>query len=224
MEQIRRKTMVKSDGEGKPPRKTITLPELDMRVLRIVIHGELVMFQRPSELTLSGIAESQSGLPEARGRRNKPPRDPEAEYQAVMYRTDAGEVGGPAGQILAGIYEVAPDAGVPRTKVKRGLSISIPVIPVIGDGPHMDMRGVRRQGKIQVAYRPLWKDWEAEVPLEYDAKIFPEPHGVAVITNLLRRAGRSYGWGEGRPGSPDSMGMPGFGVYHVKGVGMEGRN
>ncbi len=62
--------------------------------------------------------------------------------------------------------------------------------------------------------RPCWDPgWEADLVIEFDADFLNEEE----VTNLLYRAGRQVGIGEGRPMSPKSNGC-GWGRFDVVGA------
>ena len=65
-------------------------------------------------------------------------------------------------------------------------------------------------GVADVRIRPMWKQWSAKVTVEFDADMIT---GESVI-NLLDRAGRQVGVGEGRPFSNNSVGQ-GWGTFSV---------
>jgi hypothetical protein len=56
----------------------------------------------------------------------------------------------------------------------------------------------------------LWREWEANLPLRWDADQF----SATDVFNLTARAGLQVGIGEGRPSSPNSFGL-GWGLFEV---------
>ena len=72
------------------------------------------------------------------------------------------------------------------------------------------MRVRNDNGVIDIRVRPMWRTWWADVTIEFDGDmISPES-----VVNLLDRAGRQVGIGEGRPFSKNSSGM-GWGRFAV---------
>jgi hypothetical protein len=86
-----------------------------------------------------------------------------------------------------------------------------PLVRIQGD-PEQSLLPVRNQtGVIDLRMRPLWREWAASLSIRFDAEQFSPQD----ITNLLVRAGRQVGIGEGRPDSRDSNGME-YGLFHVE--------
>ena len=65
-------------------------------------------------------------------------------------------------------------------------------------------------GVTTVVHRPMWREWELQVRVRWDADQF----SVTDVSNLLQRAGQQVGIGEGRYSSPQSNGL-GWGVFGV---------
>lgn len=78
--------------------------------------------------------------------------------------------------------------------------------------PHYHECAVRLEtGVADIRARPMWDaGWTATVRLSIDQTTISRESAV----NLLHRAGRQVGIGEGRPGSPKSCGM-GWGVFDI---------
>jgi len=83
---------------------------------------------------------------------------------------------------------------------------------VIGDlipikcakGPKMRTDMVRiGQGTSDVRYRPEYKDWSCELPIEYNANVI----SAEQIVNMFNTAGFSTGVGEWRPERGGQYGM-----------------
>ena len=69
---------------------------------------------------------------------------------------------------------------------------------------------VRQQMTTDIRVRPAWRDWNVRLRVVYDADQFTQQD----IVNLLTRAGRQVGVGEGRPLSKSSNGM-GWGLFRL---------
>ena len=63
-------------------------------------------------------------------------------------------------------------------------------------------------GVIDLRARPMWQEWAFTLRLTYDGDQF----SAEDVTNLVFRAGRQVGVGEGRPDSKKSAGM-GWGLF-----------
>lgn len=86
-----------------------------------------------------------------------------------------------------------------------------PLVRLIAGEPERTESLVRNDnGGADIRIRPMWREWEADVSIEFDADmITPES-----VVNLLDRAGRQVGVGEGRPFSKNSVGQ-GWGTFQV---------
>ena len=65
-------------------------------------------------------------------------------------------------------------------------------------------------GVADIRWRPMWREWSAQVSIEWDVDQF----AAQDLLNLMARAGKQVGIGEGRPNSPNSNGL-GFGRFEV---------
>jgi hypothetical protein len=65
-------------------------------------------------------------------------------------------------------------------------------------------------GVVDLRVRPMWREWEAVVRINFDADQFT----LTDITNLLQRVGMQVGLGEGRPDSRKSAGL-GWGTFQL---------
>lgn len=69
----------------------------------------------------------------------------------------------------------------------------------------------RTTGNCAIQCRPIWDKWSAIVRVQYDADQF----NLTDVTNLMIRAGRQVGIGEGRPDSKNSCGR-GWGKFKIQ--------
>jgi hypothetical protein len=65
-------------------------------------------------------------------------------------------------------------------------------------------------GSADIRVRPMWREWNATVNIEFDADMIT----AESVVNLLDRAGRQVGICEGRPFSKESCGQ-GWGTFTV---------
>lgn len=134
-------------------------------------------------------------------------RDPEAEGEAAMYRTEDGKPGILAVAIKAAVIEAAhQDLGIPKTLVRKSLFIRplgrevvIPLETISGKGEvkysiEEDMVRVG-QGSADLRYRPYFYDWAVTTEWEIDADLLKDDD----LLKLLDRAGFGVGVHEWRP-------------------------
>ena len=89
---------------------------------------------------------------------------------------------------------------------------SIPLVRIQSEGGHIKhVAAVRNAtGVLDLRARPMWHDWKITLRIEFDADQF----SLSDVVNLLSRAGRQAGIGEGRPDSKASAGQ-GWGTFRV---------
>jgi hypothetical protein len=85
-----------------------------------------------------------------------------------------------------------------------------PLVRIVGE-PHIHEASVRNEsGVADIRWRPMWNEWSAVVRVTWDEDQF----SATDVMNLMLRAGLQVGIGEGRPSSPNSMGL-GWGRFEV---------
>ena len=155
-----------------------------------------------------------------KGKAGRDPRDYEADFVGAQHRSVAGWNGIPAPAFRAAMIDACRTVGLVMTKAKMAVFIVLdgfdaddgtPLVKINGGPPERREDLVRNDnGSADVRIRPMWRAWSANVTLEFDADmITPES-----VVNLLDRAGRQVGVGEGRPFSKESVGQ-GWGTFRV---------
>jgi len=136
-----------------------------------------------------------------RKKQPKVARDPEAQAQACMYRTDDGKPGLPILAFKASLIAAAhKDLGIEKTIVRKALFVPCKdgnkCVPMVASEP-ICREDIVRVGMAQtdLRYRPEFREWSAEISVNYDAEMLSEQD----IINLVNRAGFSVGIGEWRP-------------------------
>lgn len=134
-------------------------------------------------------------------------RDPDAEGESAMYRTEDGKPGVLAVAIKAAVIESAhQDLGIPKTLVRKALFIQpmgrevvLPLETASGKGKlkytiEEDMVRVG-QGSADLRYRPYFYDWAVTTEWEIDSELLKDED----LLKLLDRAGFGVGIHEWRP-------------------------
>lgn len=154
----------------------------------------------------------------------KEPKDPQADFEAAMYRTSDGGYGFPsvafknaavtAGTSVAGLTKIAArqafhilgeDADI--AGAFNGSKSRVNLVKIEGGTPQMREDVVRvGMGTADLRYRPEFTDWHAKILVRYNTNVLSE----AQILNLLNVAGFAVGVGEWRPEKDGQYGM-----FHV---------
>lgn len=148
-------------------------------------------------------------------------REYDVEFEAAQHISTAGWCGIPCPAFRSAMIDACRTVGLVMTTSKMAVFIipdgfdgrdGTPLVRIIGDKPERLDAAVRNaDGSVDIRVRPIWRKWEAAVTIEFDADMI----SAESVVNLLDRAGRQVGVGEGRPFSKKSVGQ-GWGTFTVK--------
>lgn len=198
---------------------TVAAPRMKVAVTRITGTAPLMIhrFSKKAEL----MAKHEAGSRANAGKKDKPARDFEADYEAARYRdVEKGWDGFHAAAIRNALISACRIVGIKMTQMKLTVFIEAdgydedgtPLIRIYGK-PVMDVRPtINSTGVIDLRARPRWDKWHANLRVRYDADMI----SFTDLSNLLMRAGQQVGIGEGRPDSKKSAGI-GYGLFDVVG-------
>ena len=155
-----------------------------------------------------------------KGKAARDPRNYEDDFISAQHIAVAGWNGIPCPAFRAAMIDACRTVGMVMTKAKMSVFVlpdgfdkddGTPLVRLLAEKPERTESLVRNDnGSADIRVRPMWREWEADVTLEFDADmITPES-----VINLLDRAGRQVGVGEGRPFSKNSVGQ-GWGTFAV---------
>jgi hypothetical protein len=155
-----------------------------------------------------------------KGKAARPPRDYDDDFIQSQHISVAGWNGIPCPAFRAAMIDACRTVGMVMTKAKMAVFVipdgfdkddGTPLVKLVANAPERTESLVRNDnGGADIRIRPMWREWQADVSLEFDADmITPES-----VINLLDRAGRQVGVGEGRPFSKNSVGQ-GWGTFTV---------
>jgi hypothetical protein len=157
---------------------------------------------------------------EKRAKTERPPRDYEDDFLQAQHISVAGWNGIPCPAFRAAMIDACRTVGMVMTRAKMAVFVlpdgfdkddGTPLVRIIGDAPERTESLVRNDnGGADIRIRPMWREWEADISLEFDADMIT----ASSVVNLLDRAGRQVGVGEGRPYSKNSVGQ-GWGTFTV---------
>jgi len=151
----------------------------------------------------------------------RPPRDYQEDFMQARHISADGWDGIACPAFRAAMIDACRTVGLVMTKAKMSVFViadgfdradGTPLVKIIGGDPERAESLVRNDnGSADIRIRPMWREWAANVTVEFDADmITPES-----VVNLLDRAGRQVGVGEGRPFSKNSVGQ-GWGTFTVE--------
>lgn len=157
---------------------------------------------------------------EKKGKASRPPRNYEADFEQCQHKTVAGWNGIPCPAFRAAMIDACRTTGTVMTRAKMSVFVipdgfdaddGTPLVRIVAKAPERTDSLVRNDnGAADVRIRAMWREWEAAVTLEFDADMIT----LESVANLLDRAGRQVGVGEGRPFSKNSVGQ-GWGTFTV---------
>jgi len=200
----------------------IVIPPPNIKRVVATIEGTTPYVQNKfSEKARNAIREAQEAGSTARKGKKREPKDFQKACDAALHVSTEGWYGIPAAAFRCAMIDACRLVGFKMTIAKCSLV-------TIADGFDEDETGMVKitkgepkmsvlpvplpaSGTMDLRARPMWgPGWQANVTIEFDADQF-QPVDVL---NLLIRAGRQIGVGEGRPFSKNSAGC-GWGTFRV---------
>ena len=159
------------------------------------------------------------GAEEAKTERE--PRDYDRDFLGAQHISTAGWHGIPCVAFKAAMIDACRTVGLVMTRSKMSLFIppdgydleeGTPLVRIDSPQPPARTESLVRNdnGGADIRIRPMWREWGANVTVEFDADMIT----IDSVVNLLDRAGRQVGIGEGRPFSKNSVGQ-GWGTFTV---------
>ena len=167
------------------------------------------------------MREAQEAGSKSRKGTKREPKDFQAMYEAAQHRLDGGGWGIPAPAFRNACISACRLCGFKMTVAKLSVFVladgydeddATPLVAITKGKPQYLESVVRlATGTTDLHARPMWKPgWQAKLRIEFDGDQF----SLEDVANLLSRAGRQVGVGEGRPDSKSSAGL-GWGLFKV---------
>ena len=176
----------------------VKLTPIKRQIVKMRIVGTSPLIQHQwDEKALGMIRDKHAG----KKTKARDVRDPQAEGEAAMYRTDKGKYGVPAMAIKSAIITAAhKDIGIEKTLVRKALFLvcndSKKILPMDCDAPEIVEDTVRvGAGSADLRYRPYFYRWAVDLTWEIDGELLR----VEDLLNLIDRAGFGVGICEWRP-------------------------
>lgn len=168
------------------------------------------------------MADMATPKAEKKGKGARPPRNYDEDFNGAQHKTVAGWIGIPCTALRAAMIDACRTVNLVMTKAKMSVFVlpdgfdaedGTPLVRLQSPAPpeRTEMLVRNDNGSADIRIRPMWREWWADVTVEFDADmISPES-----VVNLLDRAGRQVGIGGGRPFSKNSVGQ-GWGTFTVE--------
>ena len=202
--------------------ETVAVSAPNFQTAHFRIKGATPYMQaRFGEKAMQAMRSTQATGSTARKRPPRKARDFDRDFQEAQHRSKEGWVGIPAPAFRNACIDACRMVGFEMTRAKMSIFIepdgfdAVDVTPLVRlDAPEperTEMVTRNATGVADIRVRPLWREWGADLRVQFDADQFT----LADVANLLTRAGRQVGIGEGRPFSKKSAGLD-FGRFSVE--------
>lgn len=197
----------------------IKAPNFEVAVIPIRGTAPLVMHRFSSETKAGLMAKHEEGSKKAAGKKDKPPRDFEKDYQGAFHTAREGWHGIPCGAFRNAAISACRTVGYKMTHAKLAFFIlgdgfeaedGTPLIRITGKPKKHTAYARNDNGSVDIRIRPMWEEWTAELRVRYDADMF----SAQDVSNLIMRVGMQVGLLEGRPDSKNSAGQ-GWGTFEI---------
>jgi len=208
-----------------PAPTIITIKKANMQQVALIIVGTSPYVQhRFSDKARKQIIATQEAGSQAKKGKQREAKDFDEVYRNATHLSQEGWMGIPASAFRTACIDVCRAVGFQMTKAKMSIFCEAdgfdpedgtPMVKFTKGTPTRHVVHARNDnGGIDIRARPMWAPgWEATVRLTFDGDQFT----ASDVANLLDRAGRQVGVGEGRAFSRNSAGC-GWGSFKVKGT------
>jgi hypothetical protein len=168
------------------------------------------------------MADMATSKAEKKAKTARDPRNYDADFVNAQHFSVEGWNGIPCPAFRAAMIDACRTVGLVMTKAKMSVFVvpdgfdrdeGTPLVRIISPKPPEKTESLVRNdnGAADIRIRPMWREWGADVTVEFDADMIT----AESVVNLLDRAGRQVGIGEGRPFSKNSVGQ-GWGTFTVE--------
>jgi len=214
--------MAKSKAAAKESHVVIQPPNIRTALFTLIGTSPYVQHKFSQKAREKMRRDQEAGSQRKKGVKREP-KDFRAMYEAAQHRMEDGSWGIPAPAFRNACISACRLCGFKMTLAKLSVFVlpdgydaddATPLVRITEGEPEYLESVVRlASGTTDLHPRPMWKPgWRAEVRVEFDGDQF----SIEDVANLLSRAGRQVGIGEGRPDSKSSAGL-GWGLFRVAG-------
>lgn len=205
---------------GQPVSSSLVIPRLVEHVAHFRVVGLSPYMQlRFSQKAMTKMQVQQEAGQQARSKRTREARDFDDDYLQAMHRFADGRYGIPAASFRNAMISACRLVGFKMTIAKLALFViqdgvdmvdATPLVELYGE-PEKTIMPVRNAtGVADLRVRPMWREWHVNLRVRWDSAQL----SMQDVSNLLYRAGRQVGIGEGRPDSRESAGL-GYGLFDI---------
>lgn len=201
--------------------KTVTIlpPNLQTVALRIIGSAPYVQNKFSAKSRAILMAKHEAGSTAKKGTKREPKNFTNL-FNEAHHISEEGWIGIPAPAFRSAMIDACRLVGFKMTHAKLSVFAvadgydvddGTPLVKIIAPPPERHDSYVRNEtGVVDIRPRPMWRKWEADVRVQYDADQFT----LEDVMNLMMRAGAQVGIGEGRPNSKKSHGI-GWGTFTI---------
>lgn len=203
---------------------TVTIPAANFVRTTVRVRGTAPYVQLKFGEKVNTQMMQAMATPKAdkKGKQARPPRNFDEDFKQAQHIAVAGWNGIPSSGIRTAMVDACRTISLPMTRGKMAVFVIADGFDVEDGTPltqlHSDREPERTamhvrndNGSADIRIRPMWRNWWANITIEFDADMIT----TESVINLLDRAGRQVGVGEGRPFSKNSTGM-GWGTFTVE--------
>lgn len=180
--------------KAKKQDETIEIPSLKIKMLELTLIGDSSLITHKwDEKAKREMLEKQ----QKKARAGKEVRDPQAEYEAALYRHPEGGYGFPIIAFKAAAVTVCSQIeGISKVFARQTFHVVGDELAKINGEPQMREDMVRiGMGTANLRFRPEFKEWHTTITIEYNSSAISEEQ----IRNMFNTAGFGVGIGEWRP-------------------------
>lgn len=214
----RKTTSLESLTSGKSNLVIISAPRLETVTFKIV--GTAPYMQSTfSEKARNKMMSRMEAGGQAKSKKQRDPRNFDADYEAATHYAEGGWPGIPAGAFRTAMISACRLVNYKMTLAKLSIFIEhdgldkamgVPLVKINGKREKNESPVRNETGVCDIRARPIWRKWNVDLRVMFDVDQF----SLSDVTNLLNRAGQQVGVGEGRPDSRNSTGI-GFGTFKI---------
>ena len=207
------------------PTRVVMAPKIkapDFRRIELTIKGTSpLVIHRFSAKAIQQMRETQEAGSTARSKKAKEPKDFDALFEGAKHISEEGWEGFHAAAFRNGAISACRLVGFKMTLAKLAFKVEAdgfdrvdgaPLVRLIDSEAEQWVTPVRLKasGSVDLRVRPLYREWGANVRIQWDNEVFTADD----VVNLIRRVGQQVGIGEGRPDSKESAGL-GYGLFEL---------
>jgi hypothetical protein len=205
--------------KAKPGVVVIAKPKFELVSFRLIGTAPYMQARFAAKAMRAMMDKMAAGSTAAKGKK-RDARNFDDDFVQAQHIATEGWNGIPAPAFRNACIDVCRMVGFKMTHAKMSIFVradghdkvdGTPLVKLEAAAPERTDLPVRNAtGVMDIRVRPMWREWAVTLTVEYDADQFSQSD----VANLLNRAGKQVGVGEGRPFSRESNGM-GFGTWKI---------